>query len=108
MPLAIFVILIVIALIIVFRCMKIVPESKAYVVQRFGEYHQTLKSGLHLIIPFIDNVAKIISLKEQVVDFPPQPVITKDNATMQIDTRLPSKYYESSEVLNSHCVQSIF
>ena len=94
MPLAIFVILIVIALIIVFRCMKIVPESKAYVVQRFGEYHQTLKSGLHLIMPFIDNVAKIISLKEQVVDFPPQPVITKDNATMQIDTIV---YYQVTD-----------
>ena len=65
---------------------KIVPESRVYVVERLGKYSQGLQSGLNFINPFFDRVAKVISLKEQVVDFPPQPVITKDNATMQIDT----------------------
>ena len=64
---------------------KIVPESRVYVVERLGKYSQGLQSGLNFINPFFDRVAKVISLKEQ-VDFPPQPVITKDNATMQIDT----------------------
>ena len=65
---------------------KIVPQSKAYVIERLGAYHQTWQTGLHLKIPVIERVAKIVSLKEQVADFPPQPVITKDNVTMQIDT----------------------
>ena len=65
---------------------KIVPESRVYVIERLGKYSQGLQSGLNFINPFFDRVAKVISLKEQVVDFPPQPVITKDNATMQIDT----------------------
>ena len=65
---------------------KIVPQSKAYVVERLGAYHQTWQTGLHVKIPVIERVAKIVSLKEQVADFPPQPVITKDNVTMQIDT----------------------
>ncbi len=65
---------------------KIVPQSKAYVIERLGAYHQTWQTGLHVKIPVIERVAKIVSLKEQVADFPPQPVITKDNVTMQIDT----------------------
>ncbi len=65
---------------------KIVPQSKAYVIERLGAYHVTWQTGLHVKIPFIEKVAKTVSLKEQVVDFPPQPVITKDNVTMQIDT----------------------
>ena len=65
---------------------KIVPQSKAYVVERLGAFHQTWQTGLHVKIPVIERVAKIVSLKEQVADFPPQPVITKDNVTMQIDT----------------------
>ncbi len=65
---------------------KIVPQSKAYVVERFGAYTSTWQTGIHFKIPFIERVAKVVSLKEQVVDFPPQPVITKDNVTMQIDT----------------------
>lgn len=65
---------------------KIVPQSKAYVIERLGAYHQTWQTGLHVKIPIIERVAKIVSLKEQVADFPPQPVITKDNVTMQIDT----------------------
>ena len=65
---------------------KIVPQSRAYVVERLGAYHMTWQTGLHVKIPVIERVAKIVSLKEQVADFPPQPVITKDNVTMQIDT----------------------
>ena len=65
---------------------KVVPQSKAYVVERLGTYKETWQTGLHVKIPFIDRISKMVSLKEQVVDFPPQPVITKDNVTMQIDT----------------------
>ena len=65
---------------------KIVPQSKAFVIEFLGAYHATWETGLHIKIPFVQKIAKIVSLKEQVVDFPPQPVITKDNVTMQIDT----------------------
>ena len=65
---------------------KIVPQSRAYVVERLGAYKETWQTGLHVLIPVIDRIAKQVSLKEQVADFPPQPVITKDNVTMQIDT----------------------
>ena len=80
--------IIILAIIVVFTAkgIKIVPESRVYVIERLGKYSQGLQSGLNFINPFFDRVAKVISLKEQVVDFPPQPVITKDNATMQIDT----------------------
>lgn len=69
-----------------FNSLQIVPESKVFVIERLGKYHASFESGLHFLIPFLDKVARKVSLKEQVVDFPPQPVITKDNATMQIDT----------------------
>ena len=65
---------------------KIVPESKVYIVQRLGKYHTQLNAGFHIINPFLDQVIKQVSLKETVKDFAPQPVITKDNATMLIDT----------------------
>ena len=65
---------------------KIVPQSKAYVIERLGAYSATWQTGIHVKIPFIERIAKQVSLKEQIVDFPPQPVITKDNVTMQIDT----------------------
>ena len=65
---------------------KIIPQSKAYVVERLGAYHRTMQTGLHYVIPFIERVANNVSLKEIVKDFAPQPVITKDNVTMQIDT----------------------
>ncbi len=65
---------------------RVVPQSKAYVIERLGTYFATWETGIHVKIPFIDRIAKIVSLKEQVVDFKPQPVITKDNVTMQIDT----------------------
>ena len=76
----------VIILLLVVANIKIVPQSKAYVIERLGAYSTTWDTGLHVKIPFIERVAKVVSLKEQVVDFPPQPVITKDNVTMQIDT----------------------
>ena len=64
----------------------IVPQSKVYVIERLGSYSDTWTAGLHVKIPFIERIAKKVSLKEQVADFPPQPVITRDNVTMQIDT----------------------
>jgi regulator of protease activity HflC (stomatin/prohibitin superfamily) len=67
---------------------KIVPQSRAYVLERLGKYQVTWQTGLHIKIPLVDRIARIVSLKEQVVDFLPQPVITKDNVTMQIDTVL--------------------
>lgn len=76
----------IIFLTIVAMAIRIVPQSNAYVVERLGTYSRTCQVGLHILIPFLDRVANRISLKEQVVDFDPQPVITKDNVTMQIDT----------------------
>ena len=78
--------LIIVLIIIVISNIKIVPQSRAYVIERLGTYKETWQTGLHIKIPFIERVSKNVSLKEQVVDFPPQPVITKDNVTMQIDT----------------------
>ena len=75
-----------IILIIVVSNVKIVPQSKAYVIERLGAYSTTWQTGFHVKIPLIEKISKTVSLKEQVVDFPPQPVITKDNVTMQIDT----------------------
>ena len=81
--LIIFILLIILILI---RNIRIVPQAKAYVLERLGAYRMTWDVGIHIKIPFLERVAKIVSLKEQVADFPPQPVITKDNVTMQIDT----------------------
>lgn len=78
--------LIVILLIVLISCVHIVPQANAYVVERLGMYHSTWKTGMHIKFPFIDKISKRINLMEQVADFPPQPVITKDNVTMQIDT----------------------
>ncbi|MBQ8637332.1 MAG: SPFH/Band 7/PHB domain protein [Clostridia bacterium] len=75
-----------IALVILVSNVKIVPQAHAYIIERFGAYNTTWNVGLHFKVPFIDKVAKRVNLKERVVDFPPQPVITKDNVTMQIDT----------------------
>ena len=80
------IIIVVLALIIIASCVKIVPQSREMVIERLGVYLTTWEVGLHFKIPFVDRVAKNVTLKEQVVDFPPQPVITKDNVTMQIDT----------------------
>jgi len=82
----IFAVLAVFLIALVIANIKIVPQSKAYVIERLGTYSATWQTGLHIKIPFVERIAKQVSLKEQVVDFPPQPVITKDNVTMQIDT----------------------
>ena len=84
----------IIVFIILVKNIRIVQQAKAFVIERLGVYSSTWGVGLHLKIPFIERVAKIVSLKEQVVDFPPQPVITKDNVTMQIDTVL---YFEITD-----------
>ncbi len=78
--------IIVFIVILVVANIKIVPQSKAYVIERLGVYSTTWQTGLHVKIPIFEKISKIVSLKEQVVDFPPQPVITMDNVTMQIDT----------------------
>ncbi len=89
------IVLIVVALIILSLSVKIVRQSTAVVIERLGKYHKTLETGVHLVTPFVDRVAGgIVSLKEQVADFAPQPVITKDNVTMQIDTVV---YYQITD-----------
>ena len=80
------VVIIVIVLWVLASCVRIVPQAYAMVVERLGAYKETWNTGIHFKTPFIDRVARRVNLKEQVVDFPPQPVITKDNVTMQIDT----------------------
>ena len=79
-------ILLLLIIVILIRNIRVVQQARAYVIERLGAYKTTWHTGIHLKIPFIERVAKIVSLKEQVADFPPQPVITKDNVTMQIDT----------------------
>ena len=89
-----FFIFLVIVICILASCIKIVPQAQAVVLERLGAYQATWNVGLHFKIPFIDRVAKKVSLKEQVADFPPQPVITKDNVTMRIDTVV---YYQITD-----------
>ena len=81
-----FLIILVLVLIVLAFNIKIVPQAYCYVVERLGAFHSAWSVGLHFKIPFVERVAKVVSIKEQVVDFAPQPVITKDNVTMQIDT----------------------
>ena len=83
-----------IVLIILIKNIRVVQQARAFVIERLGAYSTTWNVGLHFKVPFIERVAKIVSLKEQVVDFPPQPVITKDNVTMQIDTVI---YFEITD-----------
>ncbi len=78
--------LLVVVVIVMISCVNVVPQAHAYVVERLGGYQATWDVGIHFKVPFIDRIAKRVLLKEQVVDFPPQPVITKDNVTMRIDT----------------------
>ena len=88
------IVLIVVILVILARCVRVVQQSKAYVIERLGAFHTVWSVGLHFKVPFIDRVLRVVSLKEQVADFPPQPVITKDNVTLQIDTVL---YYQITD-----------
>ncbi|HPO05243.1 MAG TPA: paraslipin, partial [Bacillota bacterium] len=78
--------LVIIAIILIATNIRIVPQANAYVIERLGAYNGTWQVGLHIKIPLIDKIARKVSLKEHVIDFPPQPVITKDNVTMEIDT----------------------
>ena len=82
----IWILILAVLIVVVIANIKIVPQAHAYVIERLGAYSGTWGVGLHIMLPFIDRVAKRVTLKEQVVDFAPQPVITKDNVTMQIDT----------------------
>lgn len=90
----IFIILLILVVVLIVPNIKIVPQAKAYVIERLGSYSDTWKNGLHVKIPFIDRVANIVTEKEIVKDFAPQPVITKDNVTMQIDTVV---YYQITD-----------
>ena len=83
---AIVIVLVILVLGILVSCIKIVPQAQAYVIERLGAYQGTWSVGFHLKVPFIDKVARKVNMKEQVADFPPQPVITKDNASVRIDT----------------------
>ena len=86
MPIFVLLIIVILALVIIISNISVVQQSRAYVVERLGAFHSVWGVGMHFKVPFIDRVARKVSLKEQVLDYPPQPVITKDNVTMQIDT----------------------
>ncbi|MBQ6391920.1 MAG: SPFH/Band 7/PHB domain protein [Eubacterium sp.] len=94
LSLVLIILLIIIVLYVALSCVRIVPQAHAYVIERLGAYNGTWSVGLHFKVPFIDRVAKRVLLKEQVVDFAPQPVITKDNVTMRIDTVV---YYQITD-----------
>ena len=85
-PLIIVLVLLVLFIILLITCIKIVPQASAMVIERLGSYKETWTTGIHFRVPFIDKISKILTLKEQVADFPPQPVRTKENVRMQIDT----------------------
>lgn len=89
-----FVVILVIIIALILTNIRIVPQASAFVIERLGAYKETWQVGLHVKIPFIDKVAQNVSLKEDVIDFPPQPVITKDNVTMEIDTVI---YYQITD-----------
>lgn len=86
--------LVVIILLILVSCLKVVPQAQAFVIERLGAYQGTWSVGFHVKVPFVDKIARKVNLKEQVADFPPQPVITKDNVTMRIDTVI---YYQITD-----------
>ncbi len=88
-------VLLIIVIVIVCLCLRIVPQASEHVIERLGKYCKTWEAGLHFLIPIIDRVAKRVTLKEQVLDSPPQPVITKDNVTMQIDTVVYFKVFDA-------------
>ena len=79
-------VVIVLAIVVTSTCVKIVPQAHSYVIERLGVYKETWSVGIHFKVPFLDRISRRVNLKEQVADFEPQPVITRDNVTMQIDT----------------------
>ena len=100
-----FLVIAIVVLLILSSCIRIVPQAQALVVERLGAYLETWSVGVHFKVPFIDRVAKRVILKEQVVDFAPQPVITKDNVTMRIDTGCVLPDY-GSEAFRLWCRES--
>ena len=88
--------IIIAVLVLIIACLRVVPQATEYVIERLGKYQSTWSAGLHLLIPIIDRVANKVTLKEQVLDSPPQPVITKDNVTMQIDTVVYFKVFDAN------------
>ena len=96
------VILIVLIILILAANIRVVQQSKAYVIERLGAFHSVWGVGIHFKLPFLEKVAKVVSLKEQVVDFAPQPVITKDNVTMQIDTVIYFQITDPKPVSYTH------
>ena len=90
----IYVIVVFLIVLLLVSCIKIVPQEHAYVIERLGKYLCTWHAGLHFKFPIIDNVINKISLKEQVLDFPPQPVITKDNVSVRVDSVVFAKVFD--------------
>ncbi len=90
-----FIIIAIVIVVLLFLCLRVVPQASEHVIERLGKYNKTWEAGLHFLIPVIDRVAKKVTLKEQVLDSPPQPVITKDNVTMQIDTVVYFKVFDA-------------
>ncbi len=88
--------IIIAVVVLIIACLRVVPQATEYVIERLGKYQSTWGAGLHLLIPIIDRVANKVTLKEQVLDSPPQPVITKDNVTMQIDTVVYFKVFDAN------------
>ncbi len=89
-------VIIAIILVLLLLCLRVVPQATEYVIERLGKYKYTWGAGLHFLVPVIDRIAKRVTLKEQVLDSPPQPVITKDNVTMQIDTVVYFKVFDAN------------
>ena len=89
-----FIAFLIIIIALIAACVRIVPQQTVYIIERLGKYQESWEAGVHFLIPGIDNVVKKISLKEQVLDFPPQPVITKDNVTMRIDSVVFAKVFD--------------
>ena len=90
------IIILAVIVVLLLLCLKIVPQATEYVIERLGKYKKTWSAGLHFLVPVIDRVAKKVTLKEQVLDSPPQPVITKDNVTMRIDTVVYFKVFDAN------------
>ncbi len=88
-------IIIAVVLVLLLLCLRVVPQATEYVIERLGKYKYTWSAGLHFLVPVFDRIAKKVTLKEQVLDSPPQPVITKDNVTMQIDTVVYFKVFDA-------------
>ena len=87
-------VLVVILIALIVTNIRIVPQASTFIIERLGKYQTTWEAGLHVKAPFIDRVVRVVSLKEQVLDFPPQPVITKDNVVMQIDSVVFMKVFD--------------